>query len=93
MSRFLVFVLLTAMTALGTEITTPTGPSNQTQLATFNKDVLPVLQKNCQTCHRVRRRSADVLHVLRKHASLGQGDQGRRAQQEDAALVCRSPCW
>ena len=21
-------------------------------LATFNKDVLPILQKNCQTCHR-----------------------------------------
>ena len=52
MSRFLVLVLLTAMTALGTEVTTPTGPSNQTTLATFNKDVLPVLQKNCQTCHR-----------------------------------------
>jgi hypothetical protein len=52
MSRFLVFVLLMAMTALGTEIAVPTGPSNQTQLATFNKDVLPVLQKNCQVCHR-----------------------------------------
>src|SRR4030095_12315272 len=54
MSRFLVLVLLTAvaMTAVGTEITKPTGSSNQTQLATFNKDVLPVLQKNCQTCHR-----------------------------------------
>src|ERR1700742_894982 len=25
-----------------------TGASN----ATFNKDVLPILQKNCQTCHR-----------------------------------------
>jgi len=52
MNRFLVLVLLTAITALGTEVTTPTGPSNQTTLATFNKDVLPVLQKNCQTCHR-----------------------------------------
>ena len=54
MNRFLVLVvLLTAMTAVGTEKTSkPTGSSNQTQLATFNKDVLPVLQKNCQTCHR-----------------------------------------
>ena len=52
MSRFLVFVLLTAMTALGTEIASPTGPSDQTTLMTFNKDVLPVLQKNCQACHR-----------------------------------------
>jgi hypothetical protein len=23
-----------------------------TDSATFNKDVLPILQKNCQTCHR-----------------------------------------
>ena len=53
MSRFLVLVLVTAMTALGTEVTSPTGPSDQTTpLTTFNKDVLPVLQKNCQVCHR-----------------------------------------
>ena len=52
MTRILVCVLLTAMTALGTEITTPTGSSNQTSVTTFNKDVLPVLQNNCQTCHR-----------------------------------------
>jgi len=49
MTRFLVLVLLT-MTALGTEITSPSAP-NQTN-ATFNKDVLPVLQNNCQNCHR-----------------------------------------
>jgi hypothetical protein len=52
MNRFLVFVLMTAMTALGTEITSPSTPSDQTSIKTFNKDVLPVLQKNCQTCHR-----------------------------------------
>src|SRR5262249_20467329 len=52
MTRFLVFVLLTAMTALGTEISSPTVSSDQAPLATFNKDVLPILQKNCQGCHR-----------------------------------------
>src|SRR5262245_61481725 len=52
MNRFLVLVLLTAITALGTEIPTPSG-SNQPQVVTFNKDVLPVLQKSCETCHRV----------------------------------------
>ena len=52
MSRFLVCVLLTAMTAaLGTEMS-PTGSSDKTTLMTFNKDVMPVLQKNCQACHR-----------------------------------------
>src|SRR5262245_44924420 len=49
MNRFLVCLLLTAITALGTEI--PTPRSDQSQI-TFNKDVVPVLQKNCQTCHR-----------------------------------------
>ena len=51
MKRFLTLLLLTAITALGTEITTP-APSNQSSLTTFNKEVLPVLQKNCQVCHR-----------------------------------------
>jgi len=50
MTRFLVFVLLTAITALGTELTNP--PADQSPQITFNKDVLPVLQKNCQVCHR-----------------------------------------
>jgi len=50
MTRFLVFVLLMAITALGTELTSP--PADQTPQITFNKNVLPVLQKNCQVCHR-----------------------------------------
>src|SRR5262245_7680596 len=50
MTRFLVLLLLTAITGLGTEITSPSAPNLTT--ATFNKDVLPVLQNNCQNCHR-----------------------------------------
>jgi hypothetical protein len=52
MTRFLVFVVLAAMTALGAEIPSPSVSSDQTSLVTFNKDVLPILQKNCQACHR-----------------------------------------
>jgi hypothetical protein len=52
MTRFLVFVLLTAMTALGTQTSSPSVPSDQAPLVTFNKDVLPILQNNCQSCHR-----------------------------------------
>jgi hypothetical protein len=52
MTRFFVFVLLAATTALGTEGVSPTVPSDQTPLVTFNKDVLPILQANCQVCHR-----------------------------------------
>jgi mono/diheme cytochrome c family protein len=48
MLRFLTAGLLLAG-ATGTAFAaTTTGASN----VTFNKDVLPILQKNCQTCHR-----------------------------------------
>jgi hypothetical protein len=53
MTRYLVLVLLTAMTALGTEGTPSSSvPSDPATLVTFNKDVLPILENNCQTCHR-----------------------------------------
>jgi hypothetical protein len=53
MTRYLVLVLLTAMTALGSEGTPSSSvPSDQATLVTFNKDVLPILENNCQTCHR-----------------------------------------
>jgi hypothetical protein len=52
MSRFVVFVLLTAVTALGTQISSPPVQAQETKPVTFNKDVLPILQNNCQVCHR-----------------------------------------
>ena len=53
MSRISICLLLMAMTALGTEVPTPSVSTDQTKtLPTFNKDVLPVLQNNCQACHR-----------------------------------------
>jgi hypothetical protein len=51
MTRFLILVLLTAMTVLGTQVPASVTTA-QTQQVTFNKDVLPILQKNCQMCHR-----------------------------------------
>src|SRR5262249_3389190 len=44
MTRSLVLVLLAGLTALGTQNSSPP--------VTFSKDVLPILQKNCQPCHR-----------------------------------------
>jgi mono/diheme cytochrome c family protein len=52
MTRVLGFVLLATMTALGTEMPSVPVPTDQANPVTFNKDVLPILQKNCQTCHR-----------------------------------------
>src|SRR5216684_6429473 len=40
------YMLLLAMVTLGTLA------AAQSMSVTFNKDVLPILQKNCQTCHR-----------------------------------------
>jgi len=52
MSRLLVCVLLAGMTALGTEVPLTSVSVDQTSVVTFNKDVLPILQANCQACHR-----------------------------------------
>ena len=50
-SVVLVGVLVGAgATAASMRVTAQEG--NTTTTATFNKDVLPILQKNCQTCHR-----------------------------------------
>ena len=52
MTRCIGFVLLMAVTVLGAETSTPSVTSQQPQTVTFNKDVLPILQNNCQMCHR-----------------------------------------
>jgi hypothetical protein len=52
MARLPVFALLATMMLLGAQVSYLTGRSDQTSPVTFNKDVLPVLQKNCQDCHR-----------------------------------------
>jgi mono/diheme cytochrome c family protein len=52
MIRFLTFVLIGAATLLGAEYPSPSTDIDQSQSATFYKDALPVLQKNCQVCHR-----------------------------------------
>src|SRR6202049_1004900 len=49
MLRFVVAGFMAAVAALAAD-----GPSSTTspESITFNKDVLPILQKNCQGCHR-----------------------------------------
>jgi hypothetical protein len=44
MIRIPVLVLLTALTTLGVENT------DEIPTVSFNKDVLPILQENCQVC-------------------------------------------
>jgi hypothetical protein len=51
MTEFLIFVLLMASTMMGTQASSSVA-SDGAPGVTFNKDVLPILQRNCQTCHR-----------------------------------------
>jgi hypothetical protein len=59
MARFVISILLIATTAMAAQNSAPrtlNGPSPLSPASlegvTFNKDVLPILQKNCQACHR-----------------------------------------
>ena len=60
---------------------------------TFNKDIVPILQRSCQDCHRPDRRRPDVAHHLRRSETVGARDQGTHtlgpARRSDAAVVCR----
>ena len=49
--RLVILVVVTTATSLALE-STPSAPSDQAPIVTFNKDVLPILQENCQSCHR-----------------------------------------
>lgn len=51
MNRSFLLVLLIAASTVSAKAGTPAGPA-QTGSVSFNKDVLPILQKNCQVCHR-----------------------------------------
>src|SRR6188474_152729 len=51
-SRFLPVVLLLALSAMALSVRITAQDSARTRVVTFNRDVVPILQKNCQTCHR-----------------------------------------
>src|SRR5215475_2917459 len=51
MARFLRYLALATLASLPVVAATRTI-SAETDTVTFNKDVLPILQRNCQTCHR-----------------------------------------
>jgi len=60
-----------------------------TPAVTFNKDVLPILQKNCQSCHRPGQ-IAHVVSDLREHTAVGEIHENGGGDQEDATMVQRS---
>ena len=52
MPRFVCLLLLIVMLVMAAQGSSPRTASPQNPAVTFNKDVLPILQKNCQQCHR-----------------------------------------
>ncbi|MGH9801310.1 MAG: c-type cytochrome, partial [Blastocatellia bacterium] len=52
MKRTLSFSLLCAVAALGIFMWLNSSDKTSAAVVTFNKDVAPIIQKNCQTCHR-----------------------------------------
>src|SRR5262249_58820451 len=60
---------------------------------TFNRDVLPILQKNCQTCHRPGEIGPMSFLTYESTRPLGEGDEGSSRDKKDAALVCGPEIW
>jgi len=52
MTRLCSALVLTALMTLVTQVSVPRAATTQNPVVSFNKDVLPILQKNCQLCHR-----------------------------------------
>src|SRR5262249_1524678 len=50
MVRFFSVIVLMSVTSLAPQVSSTV--SAQSSVVTFNKDVLPILQRNCQVCHR-----------------------------------------
>ena len=49
---FLGLAILALLLSTAGRNTTALAAEESDRVVTFNKDVLPILQKNCQTCHR-----------------------------------------
>ena len=67
------FVL--GLTAAATPARAQAPPPAAAGEVTFTKDIAPILQRSCQTCHRPGRRRADVARHLRRSAAVGARDQ------------------
>ena len=68
-------------------------PSLFGAVPTYTKDVAPVLQKNCQVCHRPGEAGPFSMLTYERDPALGCRDERSGQDQEDAALVCGSALW
>ena len=80
------FVLGIAVMVSTTRATT----EENSTLVTFNKDVLPVLQKNCQTCHRPGEIAPMSFLTYKDTRPWAKAMKTAVSDAPDAALVRRS---
>ena len=75
---------------LGTLIAlAPPAARRRTCTVTFTKDVAPIFQAKCQSCHRPDSIAPMSLRHLRRDAPVGEVDQGARDGAADAAVAHR----
>ena len=66
------------MVLVGLALGTAVLAADLSSSVTFSKDVLPILQKNCQSCHRPGQVAPMSLISYKDTRPWGQGDQSRR---------------
>ena len=95
MQRLLVpalFVFLDCLAAAA-PLTTSAVSAAAPAAPTFNKDVLPILQKNCQECHRPGAIAPMSFLTFTGYASVRARHREGGRRQDDAAVVCGSGDW
>ena len=85
--------VLAALCVTPASVAAQAVPTTANPEVTFTKDIAPILQRSCQSCHRPGSRRADVAAHVRRGSSVGAGDedsnQPARQAGRDAALVPR----
>ena len=77
------------VTLVGCLMGIPALAATNSAAPTFNKDVLPILQANCQQCHRPGEIAPMSLLTYTEARPWAKAIKAVRREPEDAAMVCR----
>ena len=83
-------VAAAAVAAISAQVAGGPAPRPRVGVPTYSKDVAPILQKNCQVCHRPGEIGPFPLLTYSDARQRATEDQGGPRRQKDAAMVCRS---
>jgi hypothetical protein len=80
------FLVIVAAMALSLKVVAQDNA--RPRMVTFNRDVLPILQQNCQTCHRPGEIAPMSFLSYQEVRPVGEGHQEGCPRSSDAAVVC-----